>query len=232
MLIYKTINLINNKWYIGKDAANRNYYLGSGTAIRAAVKKYGKSNFQKIILEECENLSQLSDREKHWISITNAVNDSMSYNIAPGGEGGDLSKYTDYSKIDYSNHKMKGATKWFSNLSKEEQKEFHTKQANKRSKIWYVSKIDDPTEMCVKNINQWCKENRIDSSYPSTLTNPNHTAFQSQHKGWRFRKEGQDILPVYKKVKRGAPFGTPNRHKGKTWKIVDGKRTWIFKESK
>lgn len=93
MVIYRTVNILNGKWYIGKDAKNYCKYFGSGKAIRSAIKKYGKENFTKEILEECETLEQLSERETVWIEQTNAVNDPMSYNIAPGGQGGDLAKF-------------------------------------------------------------------------------------------------------------------------------------------
>jgi len=41
MIIYKTINLINNKSYIGKDHKNNPEYLGSGKLLKHAIKKYG-----------------------------------------------------------------------------------------------------------------------------------------------------------------------------------------------
>jgi hypothetical protein len=230
MVIYKTTNTITKKWYIGKDANNRGYYLGSGKALTNAIKKYGKDSFEKTILEECNSLEQLSLREKYWITVTNAVMDPMSYNLAPGGEGGDLSKHINYSKIDYSNYTMSATKAWFNSLSEADKKEFHAKQGETRSKIWYVSRIDDSTEIQVKNISAWCKENQIDTSYPSKITNPNNKMFQGQHKGWRFRKEGQDCLPVYVPTKRGSPFGTLNKYKGQSWKMVDSKRVWVPKE--
>ena len=62
-IIYKVTNVINNKWHIGKDSKNYKGYLGSGLTIKAAIKKYGKENFVKEILEICENLKELSNRE-------------------------------------------------------------------------------------------------------------------------------------------------------------------------
>lgn len=53
--IYRTTNLINNKTYIGQhrivaDTQEAKEYLGSGTAILSALKKYGAQNFKKEIL--------------------------------------------------------------------------------------------------------------------------------------------------------------------------------------
>lgn len=47
MIIYKTINIINNKIYIGRDMHNNPNYLGSGYILSKAIKKYNKENFKK-----------------------------------------------------------------------------------------------------------------------------------------------------------------------------------------
>ena len=83
MIIYKTTNLINGKFYVGQDSNNRPSYLGSGTALKYAIKKYGKENFKKEILEECSTLEQLNEREIFWIKELDAIN--SGYNIAAGG---------------------------------------------------------------------------------------------------------------------------------------------------
>ena len=87
-VIYKTTNLINGKIYIGKDSANRKSYLGSGKLLNFAIKKYGKGNFKKEILEICETLKILNEREIFWIGKYNSTNKEIGYNILPGGEGG------------------------------------------------------------------------------------------------------------------------------------------------
>lgn len=89
MVIYETINLVNGKRYIGKDKYNDPKYLGSGTLLKKAIKKYGRDNFKKIILEYCESEEQLNEREQYWIAIFNAQKSSKYYNIIHGGSGGD-----------------------------------------------------------------------------------------------------------------------------------------------
>ena len=85
--IYKIKNLINNKIYIGKSKYNDPKYLGSGLQITEAVKKYGRDNFIKEIIEECVD-EIVNDREIFWITHYNSTNNKIGYNISRGGEGG------------------------------------------------------------------------------------------------------------------------------------------------
>ena len=55
MIIYKTTKLINGKFYIGQDSYNNPNYVGSGFILLKAIKKYGRHNFEKIILESCKD---------------------------------------------------------------------------------------------------------------------------------------------------------------------------------
>jgi group I intron endonuclease len=89
MIIYKIINLINGKYYIGKDESNNPNYFGSGKLIKMAIKKYGIQNFKKEILECCKDSTELSNRERKIVNES-MVKDPMSYNIAIGGCGGNL----------------------------------------------------------------------------------------------------------------------------------------------
>lgn len=88
MIIYKTTNHINGKAYVGLHNGNDPKYLGSGTIIKQALKKYGRANFSRETLEECSCDEELRLRESYWIDKLDAINSDMFYNIAPGGRGG------------------------------------------------------------------------------------------------------------------------------------------------
>ena len=88
MIIYKTTNLINGKFYIGKDERNKDDYLGSGLLLNRAIKKYGIENFEKETIETCDTREKLCEREKYWIKELNAQDIKIAYNIADGGWGG------------------------------------------------------------------------------------------------------------------------------------------------
>ena len=90
--IYITVNKITGEKYIGQhklSPKNRaKDYLGSGTRFKNALKKYGRKNFEKTIIEYCVSLEQLNARERFWIRQYDAQRDPHFYNIAEGGLSG------------------------------------------------------------------------------------------------------------------------------------------------
>lgn len=94
MIIYKTINKINNKIYVGQDSNNNPNYLGSGEILKKAIKKNGKENFEKIILEKCASKDELNEREIFWIKELDAMNPKIGYNLTNGGSGGSIYNMT------------------------------------------------------------------------------------------------------------------------------------------
>lgn len=89
--IYKTTNKVNNKIYVGKKCSGvflGNDYMGSGTLITRAIKKYGKDQFSVVLLEECMSEEHLCEQEKYWIKELDAQNSNIGYNLADGGQGG------------------------------------------------------------------------------------------------------------------------------------------------
>lgn len=227
MYIYKIINKKNGRWYIGKTNGRDPNYMGSGKLLKQAYAKYGQENFEKIILEHCSSEQELNQREQHWIQESGALTDPLSYNLAEGGSGGNLSRFHNYDNQDFSNYKMDGVRAWFNSLSASEKIEWFKKQASSRSKGWYVSRVDDPTETYVHNISKWCEENGVDKSMPTNLNNPSSRLFQKQTKGWRIRRSGMPELPPYQNNRN---IGRPNDAcRGKSWKLIDGKRVWYDK---
>jgi len=81
MIIYRTTNLINGKFYIGKQKKYTIGYLGSGSALRRAIQKYGRKNFKKEILETCADEVELQAKELEWIDRLNAIKDKQCYNL-------------------------------------------------------------------------------------------------------------------------------------------------------
>lgn len=85
-IIYQITNLINNKIYIGCHSTfniNDNY-MGSGSAIQQAILKYGRENFKKEILVECDNEEHMDQLEREFVDI-DFINRSDTYNLITGG---------------------------------------------------------------------------------------------------------------------------------------------------
>lgn len=86
-LVYKTVNLINGKIYIGQHTTKniKDGYNGSGDLIIKAISKYGRKNFKRYLVEFCNNIEHLNEREIYWISHYKSDDLNIGYNIAPGG---------------------------------------------------------------------------------------------------------------------------------------------------
>lgn len=105
--IYITTNMVNNKKYIGKSSYDKKdwkNYIGSGIVLNRAIKKYGKDKFIRKIIEECETKKLLNQRERYWIKFYNATNNENFYNVASGGDGGNVIEgYSDIQRQELSN---------------------------------------------------------------------------------------------------------------------------------
>ena len=77
------------QYYIGKHSTTNinDGYLGSGLHLKRQIKKYGKDKFNKIILEYCNSIEQLNQREQSYVNA-DLLKDPLCLNIKLGGEGG------------------------------------------------------------------------------------------------------------------------------------------------
>lgn len=89
--VYKTINLINNKIYIGCHSTENlnDGYLGSGKFLKRAVKKYGKENFKREILKFFDNEKDMYNYEREIVN-EDFIKAKTNYNSALGGGRGNL----------------------------------------------------------------------------------------------------------------------------------------------
>jgi hypothetical protein len=85
--VYITTNLINGKKYLGKHNGKHDGYLGSGTVLKDAIKKYGKENFEREIVKEGLTDEEAYELEKQLSETWNVVSDPNWYNMRIGGEG-------------------------------------------------------------------------------------------------------------------------------------------------
>lgn len=86
--IYVTTNLINGKMYVGQRKINRHdwrTYLGSGTTLKKAIKKYGRENFDRKIIDIAFNANELNQLEYFYTIKFDSTNKDNWYNIVYGG---------------------------------------------------------------------------------------------------------------------------------------------------
>lgn len=100
--VYLTINVINNKMYIGRHKCSKNQYLkksnitpyiGSGRILCDAIKKYGQHNFINIVFDYANSETELNEKEITWIAYFNAQQSPRFYNISNGGDNWDNLRY-------------------------------------------------------------------------------------------------------------------------------------------
>lgn len=87
--VYKTTNLVNGKIYIGvhqSQDVDSDLYIGSGKRLKSAIKKYGKENFERDIIEVFDNKDEAFAYERSLVD-EDFISRSDTYNIVTGGGG-------------------------------------------------------------------------------------------------------------------------------------------------
>ncbi len=162
-IVYITTNIVNKKMYVGVHSTNNlsDGYLGSGTLLSKAIKKYGKENFKRETLHFC-----LTAKDAYYYESLIVDNWFLSrndtYNITSGGRGGDIwtylsdtekkersnkikigqSKMSEESKLNCIERSKRAGKKTFGNL--ELQKRFAEQRKGKKPK--YLKIIIDNIE--------------------------------------------------------------------------------------
>jgi group I intron endonuclease len=134
-IVYQTTNSINGKIYVGchRTSNLEDGYLGSGTLLANAVKKYGKENFTREILSFHDTAADMYKEEKTIVN-EKFIEQSSNYNIRVGGWGGKASREV-YDKISAT---LKGVTK-----SEETRKRMSNAQSGKTLSIETRKKISE-----------------------------------------------------------------------------------------
>ena len=98
------ITFPNGKVYVGKHTPKHkgeayNWYMGSGNYVKSFLKEHSKDELTKKLLVEGEfTVDELNKLEVEYVSKYKQLPNCV--NKARGGDGGDTSKFIDYSKVD------------------------------------------------------------------------------------------------------------------------------------
>lgn len=89
--VYIIRNKLNHKFYIGKHTASNldDGYMGSGIAIKRAIKKYGLENFAKQIICFCDSQEEALQVEQFLVTPY-LISREDCYNANIGGRGGSI----------------------------------------------------------------------------------------------------------------------------------------------
>lgn len=109
MIIYKIINRVNGKIYIGQTVQKleeriRKHFSRAKTEIQYkyplvnAIRKYGENNFDYETIEIVDALEKLNEREVYWIRYYNSISPN-GYNATEGGEGTEGYKHKEKDKL-------------------------------------------------------------------------------------------------------------------------------------
>ena len=136
---YKITNLINGKFYYGVHNTNKldDGYMGSGTRLQLAYKKYGIENFSKEILKFFDTAKEAFEYEAEIVNES-LTQDNNCYNISIGGDTWkkgegftnkvvvkykNTSQYFLINKSEFIENKDKYETTWTNREHKKESRE-------------------------------------------------------------------------------------------------------------
>lgn len=126
--IYKTTNVINDKFYIGMHSTSKldDGYMGSGKQLKFSMNYHGEENFKKEILEFCETRDILKKREREIVN-EQLISEDLCMNLIVGGEGGrgftsEEQKLNNLKSQEVQKKLKEVNPEWFENLLKNRSK--------------------------------------------------------------------------------------------------------------
>jgi len=159
--IYKTVDTVNNKIYIGKRTGEFNpSYFGSGVYLKKAINKLGRDKFKLEVIVYTEDKDKLDELERKYIlEYREMFGKDNLYNIADGGDGHPQSEET-RKKISANNIGMTG--KNHSQEAKEKMRlaklgKKHTKEHIEKVRLALKGKKKSPEHIEKVRIARWGK---------------------------------------------------------------------------
>ena len=119
--IYKTTNLLNEKFYVGMHSTDNleDGYVGSGKRLGYSIRKYGLENHKFEILEFLSSREELKKREAEVVN-EEMLKHPLCMNLKFGGEGGwDHLKNDPNMKIVRANNLNRSKARFLENPTEE-----------------------------------------------------------------------------------------------------------------
>jgi len=180
--IYKTTNIINGKFYWGvhNSLDENDGYLGSGLALRNAIKKYGKDIFRRETKFLYKTIKE-AYADEALIVNKSMINNPMCYNMATGGSISVDHTYETRQKISAAmmgnksalgyKHSEKSIQKMSDAAKGRKFSEQHRKNLGKSMcgrKPWNKGKVglQSHSEETKRKISEGCRGNRSHTGQP------------------------------------------------------------------
>ena len=179
MLIYKVINLINGRVYIGKTITTLNErkykHIYSSKSFsdmcvfHKAIRKYGIENFKWEVIYECDEVLILNVMETMKIIVNHSHVSENGYNLTWGGDGLPKGfKHTEETKkkmsisskdVFFSNEHRKKLSDRAKNMSDEHKRKIvesrmgfkHTEESKKKMSISHIESMTDDIKIKISN---------------------------------------------------------------------------------
>lgn len=196
--IYITTNLINGRKYLGQHKIINHktldsYYLGSGSILKQAIKKYGKINFKREIVGFYLSSNGLNEVEIFLINQYNCVESNEWYNLCDGGLSGAGYRHTEETKAKIS-EASKGRK--------------HTDEAKRKNSE--VNKGRKHTDEHRKNRSESMKGKKLSEEHKKKMSDA--------HKG---KKRSSEDRAKMSEAAKGKPKSEEHKlNMSKTWKLI------------
>ena len=217
--IYLLRNKCNNKIYIGQTWVSLQARFNNGYGymncyyLYNAIQKYGKDNFEYEVIAICSDQDTANYLEDYYINYYNGRDQKTGYNIKAGGSNGKLSEETK-KKISES---LMGVNTWTKGRPVSEE----TRQKHSRNMIG--KNIGNILTEETKAKISLAKIGKPSPNKGKMMSNDTKQKMSEAQKG-NHNKLGKKESKETRERKRKSSS------KGKTWKIIDGKRVWLIQE--
>lgn len=222
--VYITFNLINSKFYVGQARRTKydTQYIGSGSILSKAIKKYGKSNFSNLIIQTYDTQEELDKGECYWIKeMIRIYGKNNCYNIQSGGRRNAIwehwseeSRKSFGKKISDSKHTSKYQA-WYES----------TKQirSERQTKAMLGHKMDDKTRQALMKVSVGSKRTEEQKQKMKNVWHDTHKNINHNTNGGRKCMYKDDIIKYIKLedqqqyLSDGWKYGNP-KNTGRTYK--------------
>lgn len=188
--IYRITNLVNGKTYIGQHKYKKlnDNYMGSGTYLARAKKKYGIENFKKEILYSNIQYKETADDMERFAIAKERALGKAEYNIANGGQGGAGHKMSEEAKRKLSDR----------NKGNQYHKGHH--HSEKTKKMWSEKRKGRPGTMKGKHLTEEQKK-KCSESHKGKPGYWQGKQLSEEHKE-KLSKSKQEVREAFKKSGR------------------------------